>query len=210
MGDFNAHHDVWGSEKYDSRGRIILKIAEDHNLIVMNEGHHTRFDARSGKTSAIDLTIVSHEIANKLGWSVDDDLRGSDHFPIFLTNLQTPPNVTLRRRWKYEEANWPLFEQRIDQNLPASTVYSIEEISQGILTAAKEAIPRTSGKPGKKAAVWWNDEVKKAIRLRRKLLRKLRKMALTDERRPNVLEEFKKARSAARKVIAKAKKLNWG
>lgn len=36
MGDFNASHTLWGSETCNCRGKIILEVAEIHNIIILN------------------------------------------------------------------------------------------------------------------------------------------------------------------------------
>ena len=64
MGDFNAHSAIWGSSVTDSKGIKIEDFLNTHNLSLLNNGDHTRLDPVSGKTSAIDLTIVSNQIAS--------------------------------------------------------------------------------------------------------------------------------------------------
>lgn len=110
MGDFNANHTIWGSKDNNTRGKIILEFAESHNLIILNDNQQTRIDPRNGATSAIDLTIVSWELVSKIRMEVDTDSRGSDHFPIHLHLSNKPPDISTRRRWKYELADWTSYE----------------------------------------------------------------------------------------------------
>ncbi|CAK9819129.1 Probable RNA-directed DNA polymerase from transposon X-element [Anthophora quadrimaculata] len=84
-GDFNSHNPMWGSSRIDARGKIIEKILQDPNLILLNTGHPTHFNASNGSLSAIDLTICDPRVAQRIEWSVIDDLHDSNHFPIKVT-----------------------------------------------------------------------------------------------------------------------------
>lgn len=57
-GDFNSHSTLWGNCHADN-GMIIEELTEDKNLLCRNNGRRTRFNARTGTESAIDLTLVS-------------------------------------------------------------------------------------------------------------------------------------------------------
>ncbi|XP_055633404.1 uncharacterized protein LOC129773783 [Toxorhynchites rutilus septentrionalis] len=209
MGDFNAYHTVWGGQRCNLRGKIILKIVEQLNLIILNDFQHTRMDEHSGSTSSIDLTITSWDLAPRVRWCVDDDLRGSDHFPIHIRTLTSNPKILLRRRWLYQFADWDGFESTISHLLPAQGNYSVEEFSQAVFAAAKANIPRTSGIFGRKAVPWWNNDVKQAIKSRRKALRKLRRQLDGSETKVLALADFQSTRARSRKIIAEAKQNSW-
>lgn len=79
-GDFNAHSSLWGSTRTDENGKIIEEYMDEHNLVCLNDGRGTRFDVGRGTESAIDLTIVSEQIAGSSQWEVfNDNSMGSDH-----------------------------------------------------------------------------------------------------------------------------------
>ena len=82
VGDFNAHSTVWGCDHTGSRGRVLESFICDESLCILNTGHRTHFTMPSGQTSALDLTLVSPELAQLFTWSVNDDPLGSDHFPV--------------------------------------------------------------------------------------------------------------------------------
>lgn len=44
VGDFNSHSENWGSERIDPRGKEINKILENDNVILLNNGDHTRLN----------------------------------------------------------------------------------------------------------------------------------------------------------------------
>lgn len=207
LGDFNAHSPLWGGYHIDARGRAIEELLGKHQLIVLNDQRHTRIDPRDGGTSAIDLSIVAETIAHEFAWSVDDDTRGSDHYPILLNSVV--PNramATRRPRWRYEEANWERYEQAFKNKNPQS----VEEMEWAILEAAKPNIPRTNGRVGRRAVHWWGPEVEEAVKERRRKLRRLRKLPPDHPNKIKALEEFKKARNAARGIVEKAKARSWG
>lgn len=210
MGDFNAKHTAWGNSICDRRGKIILDLVEENNLIILNDDQQTRFNAHRGTTSAIDLTITSCELAPKLQLRVDNDCRGSDHFPIHITFSSNPPEILTRRRWKYELANWTTFENIVSEKLSPNIIHTVEEITDSIITAAENSIPRTHGKPHRKAVPWWNKDVYEAVKKRRKALRKLRKLPDSSEGKPEALRMFQSARANARKIIKEAKKKTVG
>lgn len=206
LGDFNAHSPLWGGQHIDARGRAIEELLGKYQLIVLNDQQHTRIDPRDGGSSAIDLSIVSETIAREFAWSVDDDTRGSDHFPIFLNSVDhSRATATRRPRWRYEEANWGKFEEIIKSKNPRN----VEEMERAILEAANPSIPRTSGKVGRRAVHWWCPEVEEAVKERRKKLRRLRKLQPDHPDKEKALEEFKGARNAARKITEEAKAKSW-
>lgn len=102
-----------------------------------------------------------------------------------------------------------MFESIISENLSPNSNHSIEKITQTIIIAAENSIPRTSGKPGRKAVPWWNKTVEEAIKKRRKALRHVRRLPDDSEAKPEALKTFQIARSNARKIVNEAKKNNW-
>ncbi len=68
--DFNAHSTVWGGCHTDLNGRVIEELMEDRNLVCMNDGRGTRINIKTGKESAIDLTLVSNSLAGVSNWKI--------------------------------------------------------------------------------------------------------------------------------------------
>lgn len=212
-GDFNAHHNQWGSHKDDYRGKIIDSITQERELIVLNDGrptfiHSGNSSRMQNSSTCIDLSFCSAELANKLNWSVSDDQHGSDHFPILIGT--TPPPKTHRpARWKIHEANWDTFEEKLEDSIQPNHVYTIEELTESIKTAALVAIPKTSTEVSHRAVPWWNQNVAEAIKLRRKTLKEKQKCKHDNPTYPTILAEFQKARNNARKIIEEAKQKSW-
>jgi len=72
VSDINAHNTMWGSDKTDTRGKLIENILDKDELILLNNGKPTHFNQYNGKTSEIDLSIASSSIATYLEWEVLD------------------------------------------------------------------------------------------------------------------------------------------
>ncbi|XP_062563377.1 uncharacterized protein LOC134226547 [Armigeres subalbatus] len=214
LGDFNCHSHMWGGNKRDTKGAILEQFIIEQNLILLNSGEHTRLDPRTGLTSALDLTISSPEIVHKLQWKVCNDTHTSDHYPIILSANKRTPSLRRRKMWKHENANWNEYEDSILELIPREASLSVEDFSERIIIAAESSIPRTTGNVRKRTTPWWNDEVKAAVKLRRKKLRALRKLGKKDLRgmehlKETALKEFQKARSESKKIVQNAKKKSW-
>lgn len=215
LGDLNAHHPAWGSRMTNvskaaqKRGSQILEQIVRHDMLVLNDKTHTRLDPVSGNTQALDVSICSTAIAYKFEWNVVPDCGDSDHFPILIKEPGDPDVTTCRRKWIYDRANWRLFEELTSQSIRPGQALTVKEFTSRIITAAEASIPRTSGKPGRKAVSWWNQDVAQAVKTRRKRLRALRRMEENDPRKPEALKLFQEARKHCRKIIQDAKQTSW-
>ena len=209
MGDFNGHSTLWGGQSKDSRGLIVEQIIDEYGLTLLNDGTHTRISPSSGASSALDLSIASHNLCSQLSWKVHNDCCGSDHLPIVITLNRAPPVSSCRPRWKYELADWESYRNEILSLFTENPPTSAEEFTKQLFDVASHHIPRTSGAPGKKAVPWWNPEVRSAVKLRRKKLRALQKVAKEDRKDSAIFAEFKTARNAARAAVKKAKQDSW-
>ena len=109
MGDFNSHHTLWGCMDINDKGRIIEDFITKHDLVLQNDKSSTYLHPATGSYSSLDLTICSPGIFPDFNWKVFDDLHGSDHFPIQVSEVG--PSVQQRpQRWKLHKANWNSLE----------------------------------------------------------------------------------------------------
>lgn len=208
MGDFNAHRINWGSFKDDRWGNTMLEIINDNNLTLMNTGSSTKISITYSCLSAVDLTIVSNDIKQKLNWSVDIDNRGSDHFPIILRHNIKEPIRKKKPNWILQKADWDLFQLLLINKLPIERKFKIEEITTAITEAANKSIPKTKGTLKKRKPPWWNNKIEKVVNKRRKALKKLLKHKHNDNRKI-LIKKLARANRIARKKIKKAKKDSW-
>ena len=161
LGDFNARHPSWGDIVANARGNLLSSFVEDEDICVLNSGQPTHFHIQTGTLSAIDLSICSSDCVVDFSWQVNDDLHGSDHFPIILSIENSIPSPR-SPRWRLDRANWSLFRDLCTiegtvEDLP-SVDDAIEALSDIFHRAGTIAIPRTTGKFNRKPVLWWNEE----------------------------------------------------
>ena len=203
LGDFNAHHVVWGCRDCCSRGRTLERLIHEEQLCVLNTGTRTHFTTPTGQTSVLDLSLCSPQLAHLFSWTVDDDPAGSDHFPVWLKYQDRATLSSRPQRWNLRKANWSDFNTRMEE-LVASPADSMESFTSKILYSATETIPRTTGMPRRPPVPWWTDECKEAIRARRRAFRVFDRMSTAEN-----LVAFRKARARARRTIKEAKRISW-
>ena len=107
MGDFNAHHEMWGNDRTDQRGKVVETRIIQEELNVLNNGAVTHISG-----TAIDLTIVSPELEADMQWTAIPTVLSSDHFPV-LVSISTS-----RREFKhghdiinYRRGNWKRYRE---------------------------------------------------------------------------------------------------
>ena len=103
MGDFNAHHTVWGNQHTYQRGRLLEETFTEKQLNILNDGSPTH---ESG--TAIDLTAVSPTIAGDMIWEVLESPRSSDHHPILIyVNTRSTNNAeNCEERFNHKKGNY--------------------------------------------------------------------------------------------------------
>lgn len=97
VGDWNSHNVIWGSEKTDSRGRIFETSLSEQDLVLLNTGEKTRFNASTGTFSAIDISVCSPFLAADMNWEIEPHLYDSDHFPICILHQVDFQNGTFQK-----------------------------------------------------------------------------------------------------------------
>lgn len=210
IGDFNAHHRMWGGEKNDRRGNLIENlITTNDQLILLNNGQPTHIHIANGSFSAIDLSLCSSGLAPKLNWDVHPDLCASDHFPIIINMRETQvKKYNYSQRWITEKVDWDRYAeltyiQASDQ--PITDIdQTVNTFTEHLLKTAYEIIPRTLGRSRHFPVPWWDQEVALAIKERKKALRTYR-----NNRTIEHFIIFKKMRAKARNLIRSKRKESW-
>jgi len=190
IGDFNAHHQVWGDTRVDRQRDAIVRACDSHNLIILNDGLPT-FISSSGHTSTtIDLSIASRDFG-LASVSTFQDLYGSDHFPVSISVASTSPSMyRFSNRLKLSDKQLASLHSRLASetsrfySLISSTTILLNPLqkyerfcsflsdtislffSHGILPSRKRFI---SSK--KSPSPWWNSICDEAVESRRTLLR---------------------------------------
>ena len=166
VGDFNSHSQSWGYDHADARGEEIEDWQDDNNLILVNDADDppTFFHRGWRKCSTPDLAFCSEDIHRGIKREVGTQLGGSDHRPVFITiESNVIPIDSPQPRWNYKKAEWSLFSIRANELTKDIRVQGrnenivVKEWTQGILKAAREAIPRGARKDYKP---FWSDDLK--------------------------------------------------
>ena len=203
LGDFNAHHHQWGSERCSPRGEQIANHLIQTNLCLLNDGSATRVDVRTGNASAIDLSLVSARISLDFSWEVVDDSYGSDHLPICISysrDTSAPPIVV--QKFNFKRADWASFTRIVDLDVSGDDIDAkVDNVQRSILHAAEATIPKTSTTTTKHRVPWWTPDCRQALRERNRRYRHFSK----EPSQANFIA-YKKARAQARKVVKAARK----
>lgn len=188
-GDFNAYHTSWGCDTTCPRGRDVLEVIDDNNLVLLNDGQYTTVGSLTWRQNALDLSIVSSSLALSCDWSVHDDPLGSYHLPVII-------NVVLNNNNSYDgcsRANlahfpifpnykfvdWKVYQDKVESLLEGFQIQSFTPLEAYSLfckilhSAVESSIPakRISSnstspnrKLGKKPSLpWWNNKCSEAV-----------------------------------------------
>lgn len=215
LGDFNCHHSLWGSYKIDKRGRLLEKVIDDHDSIILNSGDPTHINISNNRLSAIDLSIASPTIAQKCTWNVMDFPYDSDHFPILIDIHE--PSVSISHEWRnpipnYKNINWLDYQKKIDEHLNEEYIFkddnNIDQIVESfcnIISNSANSMTQMHHGPFKfKSVPWWNSECKVAITNAKKAFNRYKKRRDNDSR-----INYKRTRAIARRTVKINKARSW-
>ena len=207
LGDFNGHSYLWGSDREDSRGKMLEDLFSKLDLCTLNNGNTTYIHPATGTTSILDLSVCQPSLLLDFDWTVHDDLCGSDHFPVLLrytTNMDAP-NVG---RWNFKSADWDSFQRMCLADLTEESFASVHEpitfFSEKLLHISNTTIKKTSASSTRIKVPWFNEDIKEAIKNRKKLQRKVLRHPTTEN-----IDNYKRARAKARGIVKKYKKMSW-
>ena len=207
LGDFNSHNPLWGGVVLDAEGRTIDDFIHNNNLLLFNDGSMTFHNIYSNSFSAIDLSICSPEIYLDFIWSINEDLHGSDHYPIHLKFVRNAPSDG-PIKWKESEADWVTYEGSFNilQDLEsfASHIHCYDNFMEKILDNAETSIPKTKGKPRRPPVPWWNKTCGNLRKITRKCYRRYKNNAS-----PATKLIYQRAKAKQRKYFRKVKKESW-
>ena len=112
LGDFNGKHPLWDLENpSDHRGKDVESLIIEESMAILNQlGEATHYHIHTNKRSVIDLSLVSLDATTDFHLSIDEDLHGSDHFPIYITAKEYLPQHN-NPKWLQNKANWELFTE---------------------------------------------------------------------------------------------------
>ncbi|XP_070182747.1 uncharacterized protein, partial [Littorina saxatilis] len=133
MGDFNAHHRMWDADAESSPDTQLAEDISISDLVLLNDGTATRQAQRQReRSSAIDLTLVSPELALTIDWQVYPNTLGSDHYLIHATIHEADPDpAEVDRTPKYicAKADWEKFKKTLT-HICGETEFKDNDIDQ--------------------------------------------------------------------------------
>ena len=217
-GDFNSHHQLFGSTHTDTRGKILYEAFDSFNLSLLNtEPTHYNFTHRTW--SLLDLIVSSSQISSQFLVQYHSDLAGSDHVPLIIQNLQLPADNQQSlptHRINYKKIDWELFYQSgASPTIIVLPIIDVDEATTYINStllqlAANCSSQRMSSsrnsckRPRHKSVPWWNEKCASALQNRKTALHLLKSQPSTD-----ALINFKKARAKATLEFKRAKQQSW-
>ena len=85
LGDFNAHHRIWGSTNCNRCGAALADWVTRNDYILLNTTQPTHYsDANPNIWSLLDLSIASPGLAHKCTTIITSDFLRSDHSILFV------------------------------------------------------------------------------------------------------------------------------
>ena len=164
LGDFNGHSHLWGAYQETERGKVVEKLIDRHNLILLNDSVHTRFDTYHQTSSLLDLSLCHPSIYMDVAFEVYSNRLGSDHHPISITaNTSDHPVPERVPKWNFKKV-------KRDQCITEiADIFNDAEDKTAILSStlfdiAADNIPKTSPFPKRKDKPWFDEGCQAAKR----------------------------------------------
>ncbi len=205
VGDFNAHNTLWGGGRIDCRGKMVEAFLNHNNLSLWNSGEHTYMHPGTGSFTAIDISICHPSLLLDYAWEVEEDLCGSDHYPVILKK-DVPPE-RLFPKWKLHKADWHRFQELCEERLNRTILDEDDPLghfTNVLYEISTETIPTSTTVPKHRSKPWYNKECKEATQDSKRALRMFKQ-------NPNdhLQQQFQIKRAKARRVIRIEKRKSW-
>ena len=118
VGDFNSHSGLWGYPDDDKNGETVIQWADANGLTLLHDNKlPASFNsARWRRGYNPDPIFVSGRITQQCVKGICPPIPNTQHRPIMcqVTAAIRPHNVPFRRRYNFKKANWPNFEELLD------------------------------------------------------------------------------------------------
>ena len=213
VGDFNAHHSVFGSTTVNPRGRLLNQMIDQYNFAVLSTGACT-YTSHNGSESPIDLALSSRNLGTVSNWTVLRDQLGSDHFPTITTldELAVSEETSIPR-WSFKRADWKNFKAQCqnelaDEKIDINHTRDVDEIYaqfvSTLLDIANNNIPKSKPRPNQRNVPYWTDACQSAVDDRNRALRRMRQTKSPDD-----CLEYRRCKGIAQRTIKEAKRSSW-
>jgi hypothetical protein len=146
VGDLNAHHLLWGSQRNCASGEAVSKFLLDADLALLNKDQPTYCPIHRPEYNAVlDLALASLDLASSvLSCEVSDELR-SDHLSLVLEIESSLPDLATNTTTTISSIDWPEFVEQATKaadSLEQSTQPTTKEGIDIAVTNLTEAILR--------------------------------------------------------------------
>uniref|UniRef100_L7M0K7 Putative tick transposon n=1 Tax=Rhipicephalus pulchellus TaxID=72859 RepID=L7M0K7_RHIPC len=194
VGDFNAHHHLWGSSVISTRGRQLLDFTSNNGLHILNDGSPTYFRGTT-YSSCLDLAISSRCLSSSAAWCADIETYGSDHLPTYVQLRWYTGVASIQRRF----TDWEAFQDELEKS--CSSMVSPIEMEELIVTAMQTT-----------TRVVTTSDSRKPVDAVYEELRAVRRRAERKHRRTKSISDLRTSRSVQKKIQRYLEKLgrqNW-
>lgn len=225
-GDFNAHHTFWGCNSISPRGRNILEVIDDNNLILLNDGQATTVGSLTWRPNALDLAFVSSSLALNCEWHLQDDPLGSYHLPAIINlSLGHNNNLLINRDClrrlplfpNYNLVDWEVYQENVEKQLSQLSLQSITPLQAyymfcDVLHNAINTSSPSSPKPkthnknlsNRPSIPWWNSKCSKAVETS-----KLAYIHFKNNPSESSYLDFKKLQAKKKLILKIERKKSW-
>ena len=148
-GDLNARHSLWGNQSINKNGRVLAEDLQSGHYVVIHPETPTFYSA-SGAGSTLDIILSNLPEFCSTPEAITD-LR-SDHLPVVFKLEFDVINRQRKKRHNYHRANWPLFQQQVEDRVEDNPVLEavdyidavLQHLEDSIIEARNQSIPNTA------------------------------------------------------------------
>ncbi len=161
----------------DTRGEQLEDWVIAHSASVLNDRTATLLNRATGGLSSLDVSLAHPFLADKVEWTVGEDL-GSDHLPITIElRCQTPvtSDPHKRARWNTRDVNWQVLSEAVEESVRIFQAQDrnlrlrIRRLNRAMISAAAKHVGKS--KPDGKTKLWSTSALRNAIKQRNTLRR---------------------------------------
>lgn len=181
MGDFNAKSSVWSPRSTDPRGEAVIDFCNIQDLSILNDENSIPSYASTIGESWIDLLLVKNLSNSDIsGWTISDQITGSDHRQMRFELSSTEGRVQCSERWNISDVKIQEFNDLMTELIGLKDIHEgelvdmnqfVAEVDERILEICKRTRKKSYKSRGVRHAVWWND----GLRVMRSRVRALRR-----------------------------------
>lgn len=216
LGDFNAHHSLWGASNNDPFGNHLVDLIDDLNLCVLNDGSATRRSRPGQSLSFVDISLCSPSLSSLLSWKCIPSSYGSDHFPILVSlpnaNNRSVPSLSPLLQYNLHNCDWSSYSNLIEEKVTSLPKVSKQNLNSSydsllsIIQLSADATFKRKNVASNKipSPPWWDHECTMAIK-KRSAAEKL----CRDNLDMNNYLNYKNITAATKRLLKKKKKAGW-